>query len=234
MRIGFFTLLLPLLFAGSLLAETLEKGVLLEKMVEAYGGQKALAHATSYTQHWRVVRAADGVEGTDTRRVTLPNRLYIDLRYPDRSETRILEGEVGIKVYNGHDKRQVQGPMLDAMKVQLMRLYTPLELQKVSERLTVGQRDGYYILSLAKEGVACDYYVNPNNFHIEKTVGKLQMGGSQMAFVTLYKAFSPVDGVLMPHTEVKYAGNVNTATNYLTDTTFIHLKRVGKHRYEQI
>ncbi len=38
----------------------------------------------------------------------------------------------------------------------------------------------------------------------------------------------------MPHTEVKYAGNVNTATNYLTDTTFIHLKRVGKHRYEQI
>jgi len=111
-------------------AGELNKDSILSKMVDAYGGSEALSNAVSYTQHWRVVRGTDGVEGTDTRRVTLPDRLYVKLSYPDRSETRILEGSVGIKVFNNRDKRQVSGPMLDAMKVQLMRLYTPLQLKK--------------------------------------------------------------------------------------------------------
>ncbi len=234
MRIAFVSLFLPLLLAGSLWGETIGKGELLKKMVDAYGGQRALAHARSYTQHWRVVRATDGMEGRETRRVTLPERLYIDLRYPDRRETRILEGTVGIKVSNGRDKRQVRGAMLDAMKVQLMRLYTPLELQQHSESLALVRKEGYYVLSLAKDGVSCDYYVNPKNFHIEKCVGRVPMGTSQMAFVTLYGEFCVVEGVLMPHTEVKYAGDVNTATNSLTDTTFVEMRRVGEHRYERI
>jgi len=120
-----------ILLGANLYAESLKER-LLDKMVDVYGGSEALSKAASYIQRWRVVRAADGVEGSDYRRVTLPNRLYIELSYPDRSETRILEGESGIKVFNGHDKREVNGPMLDAMKAQLMRLYTPLQLKEFS------------------------------------------------------------------------------------------------------
>ncbi len=223
------------LFIGThLYAESPDKNIVLTKMVEAYGGSEALSKAASYVQSWRVVRAADGIEGTDTRRVTLPDRLYIKLSYPDRGETRILEGEVGIKVFNNHEKRQVSGPMLDAMKVQLMRLYNPLELKEFKDNIRIKSEKGEYILLFAKNGVECDYYVDPKNFHIVKTVGKLKMGPQTMQFVTFYKDFSKTDGVLMPHTEIKYAGNVNTATNYLLSTRFVKIKKVGKHRYEQI
>ncbi len=222
-----------LLLGANLYAEP-SKDKILDRMVEVYGGSEALLKAASYIQRWRVVRAADEVEGSDNRRVTLPDRLYIELSYPDRGETRILEGEIGIKVFNGHDKRQVSGPMLDAMKAQLMRLYTPLQLKEFSSDIKVERKDGDYILLLAKEGVECDYYVDSKNFHIVKTVGKLKMGPQIMQFVTLYKDFSKTDGVLMPHTEIKYAGNVNTATNYLLSTRFVKIKKVGRHRYERL
>ncbi len=222
-----------LLLCANLYAET-SKSMILDRMVEVYGGGEALSKAASYIQKWRVVRAADGVEGSDYRRVTLPDRLYIELRYPDRSETRILEGEVGIKIYNGSGKRQVSGPMLDAMKAQLMRLYTPLQLKEFSDDIRVEHKEGEYILTLVKGGVECDYHVDPKNFHIVKTVGRLKMGPQTMQFATLYKDFSKVDGVLMPHTEIKYAGDVNTATNRLLSTRYVKIKKVGEHRYERI
>ncbi len=223
-----------LFFANSLFAETVEKNVILKNMIEVYGGSSALSHASSYIQHWKVMRSTDGIEGKDTRRITLPDRLYVHLEYPDKKESRILEGETGIKIFNGNNKRQAFGPVLDAMKVQLMRLYNPLVLFQFSNDLKISRKDSDYILTLSRNGVECDYYVNTRNFHIEKTVGKLKMYGNTMKFITLYKEFVKKEGVLMPAMEIKFAGKVKTAVNRLIDTKFIHLEKVGKHRYERI
>ncbi|WP_457594000.1 hypothetical protein [Hydrogenimonas sp.] len=231
----FTSISLALLLVSSLHAEKVaEKDALLLNMIQAYGGKTALEQASSYIQHWRVLRAADGTEGKETRRVTLPKRLYVDLRYPDKEEIRVLEGTVGIKIFGKHAKKQVFGPMLDAMKLQLLRVYNPLQLKKVSDRIEMTREKEGYILKFVKNGVECDYYVNPKNYHIEKTVGKLKMGPNTMEFVTLYKDFVKQNTVLMPGTEVKYAGGVNTATNRLIDTEFVRLKKVSKHRYERI
>ncbi|WP_200763869.1 hypothetical protein [Nitrosophilus alvini] len=230
----FSILLIPVLFSLSLFAQNLDKEKLLENMIKEYGGKQALQNAVSYIQHWKVTRASDKTIGADTRRVTLPKRLYIDITYPDKSETRILEGTIGIKVFNKRVKKQARGPMLDAMKVQLMRLYNPLVLKKFADVLKIRSDDKYYILTLSRNGVECDYYVNPQNYHIEKTVGKLKMGPGKMEFLTIYKDFSKESGVLMPHTEIKYAGSVNTATMKLIDTKFVRMKKVSTHRYESI
>ncbi len=227
--------LLTLSLTDLLLAGKLEsKEEILKKMVEAYGGETALSNTQSYIQHWRVVRASDKKEGKETRRVTLPTRLYVDLKYPDKEETRVLEDSVGIKIFGKHSKKQVFGPMLDAMKAQLLRLYTPLTLKENHEKIKLSQNGSYYILTLDKDGVESDYYVNQKNYHIEKTVGKLKMGNSVMEFVTLYKDFKRVGDTLLPTTEIKYAGGVNTATNTLIDTKIVHLKKVDDHRYERI
>ncbi|MCF6201822.1 MAG: DUF4292 domain-containing protein [Hydrogenimonas sp.] len=215
-------------------SESVNKANLLNKMVEAYGGEKALSDAKSYIQNWKVVRAADKKEGSERRRVTLPERLYVDLRYPDKEEIRALEGNVGVKIFDRHSKKQVFGPMLDAMKAQLMRLYTPLNLKESIESLKVASKDGFYVIYLLKNGVECDYYVNPKNYHIEKTVGRLKMGNTTMEFVTLYDDFKRVGGVLFPGKEVKYAGGVNTATNTLIKSKIVHIRRVGEHKYESI
>ncbi len=235
MKRVFSVMLTLLVLNGSLFADESQKmESLLKKMVEVYGGKTALADAQNYIQHWRVVRAADKREGQEIRRVTLPSRLYVNLRYPDKSETRVLEGGVGIKIFGDHSKKQVFGPMLDAMKAQLMRLYTPLNLVQNSNNLHMSVKSSYYMLTLKKDGVESDYYVNPKNYHIEKTVGKLKMGNTVMEFVTLYKDFKRVGDILLPTTEIKYAGGVNTATNTLIKTKIVHLKKVDDHRYERI
>ncbi len=211
-----------------------EKERVLNSMVEAYGGKEALSRASGYIQHWRVSRAADGVEGRETRRVTLPERLYVDLKYPDKEETRVLEGEVGIKIFDKRAKKQVFGPMLDAMKLQLLRVYNPLILKSLSDKIEMRRDKSGYILKLAVKGVECDYYVDPKSFHIEKTVGKLKMGETDMEFVTIYKDFITFKSVLMPGREIKYAGGVETAVNRLLDTELVRLKKVSEHRYERI
>ena len=230
------SILAVFILSTSLFAENgdISKEALLSKIVEAYGGEAALTRALGYIQHWRVIRSSDGVEGEETRRVTLPERLYVNLKYPDKEEARVLEGDVGIKIFDKRVKKQAFGPMLDAMKLQLLRIYNPLVLEKFSDRIEMVSQQNGYILKLSGNGVECDYYVDPKNFRIEKTVGKLKIGPTDMEFVTLYKDFTRYGSVLMPSKEIKYAGGVQTAVNKLLDMEFFTLKRVSDHRYERI
>ena len=72
-------------------AQPLERDVLLEKMVNVYGGEQALKKAHTFMQEWEVTAMMSGEKGTDHRKVSLPNARYIDLNYPSRSETRMLK-----------------------------------------------------------------------------------------------------------------------------------------------
>ena len=103
--------------------------------------------------------------------------------------------------------------MLSAMKLQVMRLYTPLVLKELKKTRTITLTSGadYNVLTLAGEGLTASYLVNRDTKRIERVVGTLNMGGREMAFRTDYADFKVVDGVLMHHSEDKYAGGVNTA-----------------------
>ena len=202
-------------------AQQLERDQLLDKMIEVYGGEQALEKAYSFTQEWEVTAQMSGEKGTDYRKVSLPDSLYIDLNYPSRSETRILQKGHGVKITNKTNTRVAQGPMLDAMKLQLMRLYNPLVLKRQAGAIQLSTRDNHYVLSLPQDGLVTDYYVDPKTFYITTVVGTLSMGGQSMSFVTRYSDHKMAEGVLMPHHEVKYAGNVNTAVLELKSVRFV-------------
>jgi hypothetical protein len=200
-------------------AATAEK--ILDQMVSSYGGADALEKLNApYQQIWHLNATARNAQGNDLRSIDLPEKLQVELSYPHNSETRILFEDQGLKIYNDSKQVKAEGPGLDAMRLQRMRLYNPLLLKENAEEITVSEKGSHYILTLNEKGLTTDYYVNKKSHMIEVVVGTLQMGGMPMQFRTEYHDFKEEAGVIMPHREIKYAGNVNTAELTLLATQF--------------
>ncbi len=215
-------LLMLLSTTGTILAAQLDSTELLKQMVERYGGATALEKLnTPYRQHWDLVAMTSHEKGTDQRAIDLPGMLTVELTYPSKSEKRILNGDSGEKIYNKTRHEVVNGPGLMAMRLQRMRLYNPLLLQQRAAKIHVTEEgDKFYRLTLREGDITTDYHVNRKTLLIDKVIGTLQMNGMAMSFLTEYRDYKAVEGVMMPHTEIKYAGNVNTAVLTLRETSF--------------
>lgn len=188
-------------------------------MIEAYGGEKNLAQLNNYEQTWHIETKTSDTNGTDKRTVHLPTFLKTELIYPNKTEIRTLENGIGTKQF-GSATIQAQGPMLDAMKAQLMRLYHPLIFKDNVTRINISENPEHYILGFTADSVTAEYYVSKQSYLIEKVIGRLQMGYQTMEFLTLYEDYKLLNGVRIPHTETKYAGSVNTAMMRLTEMKF--------------
>lgn len=158
--------------------------------------------------------------GTDVRSVRVPDQLKVELTYPDITEVRILNGQQGHVAFDDRLMQTASPQQRDAMRLQLMRLYSPLVLRDKSDSVSL-QIDGELCaLSLLENGLRADYLVNLETWRIEKVVGTLSVNGTEMRFLTEYSDFKFVDGVLVHHKENKYAGDVNTAKLQLHRVTF--------------
>jgi hypothetical protein len=102
------------------------------------------------------------------------------------------------------------------MKLQMMRLYSPLTL-KGKSGISVTEGKGVKLITLKEGTLTSIYHVNSITFRIEKVVGRFDMGGRQMEFQTEYSDFKKVDGVLIHHRENKFAAGMNTAELFLKD-----------------
>jgi hypothetical protein len=194
-------LLLGLALSGHAFCGSSDAANVLAKMITAYGGEKQLRRG-------------------DTMILDFGGRLKVELTYPDKHETRILNGDVGIAIYKGRPPAVVSEMQRDAMRLQLMRLYTPLTLRDRVDALGVSSSEDYIVLTLREHGLLTEYFVNSETWRIEKTVGTLHIRGMEMQFVTEYSEFAMVDGVLMHHRENKFAGGTNTAVLKLRNIEF--------------
>ena len=200
---------------------------LLDKMIAAYGGAENLKQLNDYKQSWHIETKVSDTNGSDLREVMIPSYLYTHLSYSHKSEVRILEGDKGVKKF-GQKTIEAKGPMLDAMKLQLMRLFHPLELKKRVKNIKLSLTPTHYMFSLDENGLTAEYFVSKKSFLIQKVIGRLQIGGQKMEFLTLYQDYKRVNGVMVPHKEVKYAGEVNTAIMRLQVTQFKHKNKNSK------
>jgi len=216
-----FISLMTLFMSLNISAKANTADEILKQMVSSYGGTEALEKLnTPYQQIWHLNATARNAQGNDLRSIDLPEKLQIELSYPNSSETRILFGNQGLKIYNDTKQVKAEGPGLDAMRLQRMRLYNPLLLEEKASEIKVSEAGGRYILTLSEQGLTTDYHVNKQSHLIEIVVGTLQMGGMPMQFRTEYHDFKMEAGVILPHREIKYAGNVNTAVLTLLATHF--------------
>lgn len=198
-------------FAGMNAAEGAagDVGLLLDKVLDAYGGRKALERAAAVRQTGRVVSTMRaGRVGTLLRAFERPDKLRVEISYPgEGSEIRVLDGPTGWR-----DGKRVSGPPLDAMVLQAARIALPLNLvrnrEKLREAASVVQ-DGKSLRALElplADGMTLSVGIDPESGRILRSSGR-SAGGPMGAieFVTIYEDFRSVDGVLFPFQEVNIA-----------------------------
>jgi hypothetical protein len=218
LRFSWLILLCAFSFAD--IAQALEVRTVLDRLIHTYGGESNLGKMDNMTQKWDLVAMMGNRRGTDTRSIRAPNQLRVELSYPDKSETRILNGDSAQVIFEGKAVEEVFGIQRDAMRLQLMRLYSPLMLRKKIDSVSLIEEGDLLALSLVENGVHVHYLVNKENWRIEKVAGTLLMNGGEIKFLTEYSGFAVVEGVLVHHKENKFAGGVNTAMLQLRQITF--------------
>ena len=200
-----------LLISTASMAQLPDIDAVLNEMVEVYGGEQNLGKMDRMVQEWALVARMGNRHGTDLRSVNLPMQLKVELTYPDKTETRILNGASGFTIFGDRPAQAAAIPQRDAMMLQLMRMYSPLALRNFKNVIKLSDNGSEYVLTLSAHGVVSEYFVNKESRRIERVAGTLKINGNLMSFVTEYSDFKMVDGVLVHQREDKYAGTVNTA-----------------------
>ena len=126
-------------------AEEADLDALLDRVIEEYGGEENLRKLDNQVQRWDLVTLVGSRHGTDTRRIRVPDQLAVEITYPDRQETRIVSGRTAYFLYRDAPPRFATKPQKDAMRLQLMRHYSPLVLQRKKDSLSVGEQGGYHV-----------------------------------------------------------------------------------------
>ena len=193
------------------IASALTKLEVVDQLVINYGGEQNLQKLNGVRQSWKMHALTSNSEGHDNRKILLPDNLLVVLTYPNKTETRLISGDSGFRGYDGSKLRPANEMQRDAMRLQLMRLYTPLILRQKLAQLQFSDDRKFCILSIETAGLRVDYLVNKDNWRIEKVAGTMSRNGSEMKFLTEYSDFRMVDGVLVHHHENKYAAGLNTA-----------------------
>jgi hypothetical protein len=183
----------------------------LDHLIRSYGGEENIRKLDNVYQEWRFVALRGNRHGIDVRSIRLPRQLRVELTYPDKQETRILNGDTSHVIFGDEPARTAGQHQRDAMRLQLMRLYTPLTLRDRIDSLTLILEGRNCALSLIENGLRADYLVNMDTWRIEKVVGTLTVNGAGMRFLTEYSDFEFHEGALIHRKENKFAGGVHTA-----------------------
>ncbi len=183
----------------------------LDHMIAAYGGEENLQKLDSMVQEWDLLALTKNRQGTDKRSIRLPDQLKVELIYPQKLETRVLDGDNGYAVFNDREPAAASDMQRSAMRLQLMRFYTPLTLRRRIDALSLSDGDKYLTLTLTEDGLQTKYVVDSDTWRIVKVLGTLSINGATMQFITEYSEFAMVDGVLIHHRENKFVGRTNTA-----------------------
>jgi hypothetical protein len=84
--------LLGLVIAGPVSAGDPSVEGTLGKLIEVYGGEKNLRKLDTMVQEWDMLALKSNRPADDRRSIDFGGRLKVELTYPDKHETRILNG----------------------------------------------------------------------------------------------------------------------------------------------
>ena len=183
----------------------------LENMITAYGGEENVRKLDHMVQEWDLLALMRNKQGTDRRSIKLPRQLKVELTYPDKQETRVLDDDAGYAVFDDREPAVASDMQRAAMQLQLMRFYSPLTLRERIDSLELSEADEHLTLTLREASLQADYVVDTETWYIVKVVGTLAVNGATMQFMTEYAEFAKVDGVVIHHRENKFVGATNTA-----------------------
>lgn len=185
---------------------------LVARVIEAYGGEKALRAVNGYHASGDQVATQGNVKIKTERWFARPDRLCLDLAYPDHHEIRLTSGADGWSGSSMEALAPANAMKAQAMRLQTVRLDTPLRLLEHQGEIEARAADakGRTVLRVPIDtGLYIDYHIDPKSGRIMHTT--TGMADPPMEFGTDYDDFKKVDGVLVPFGEVTYAGEMLTS-----------------------
>lgn len=199
-----------LLLAFAPVAHAADLDSFVTRIVAAYGGERAW-RGVAVSEHGTIASMMGG-HGQMKRTFRPDRRLRVDVVYPDHHEIRVLEGERG--TLNGS---AVTGSQLDAMRLQWARLEFPLVLfDHRTELRDLGMKEGLRLIEVAlAPALTVIAAVDPKTLHIVRSAGKGTGGGQTIEFVTEYRDFRDVHGLLIAFEEESFAQGMQTGVTLI-------------------
>ena len=193
-------------------AFTSDLDALVAKVVDAYGGGAAWAKVTRIDESGRVVPTMRSGPGAMTRIWRGNDNLRVEIAYPDKTETRLLENGKGTN--NGRESNAME---LDGMRLQAARLALPkLLADKKASLHDLGARDNLRILEIPLDAsLSVTAEIDPVTGRIVRSTGRAKSGDRTVEFTTAYSDFRTVNGVLVAFHEENSAMGTKTADIFL-------------------
>lgn len=188
-------------FAAAASAAGPDTAAILDRVADAYGGREALTAVEGFTAHGKVLSLADGLTGKLQLELSLNGDLRSEIRYPHRTETRILAGTMA---WSGgeHAQRPAERDMNISMRLQYHRLVAPFELAATDAGDLVREDpspEGY--VRLRRDWGASSrtiYEIDPETWRVVRTRGEIGEGDGVLLFETESNDFREVDGIWFP------------------------------------
>lgn len=208
----------PPVFAAEI--DTLD--VLLEKVTLAYGGETA-REVPKGVRHTGVTYSnMRKREGRIIRTYQAPDRLRIEIQYPDTEELRILNGPHAWK-----REQPMSKPFRDALMLQAMRMALPWSLLHGRAQLRdlgmqVLDDQPLRMLELPMSAsLAIKVGIDPESGRIMRSLGAMTGSMGVMEFGTVYEDFRTQDGRLYAAIEHHYAAGQPTGHTRIEQVEFL-------------
>ncbi|MDH5634051.1 MAG: DUF4292 domain-containing protein [Gammaproteobacteria bacterium] len=202
MRINYNRLLISIFLsvAGALPAAASMAGeaeTIVGNIVKAYGGVDALKRVKSVHHIGTIQSVRLQKTGTLSRLLVLPGKLRVEIDYPGGPKEQRITTEAGA----WRDGRPATAPMHKAMTLQAARFQLPLILTRHPVTIVSKDKGQVRLKVELPDSTSLEVTVNPDNWRIVRSVGRMAMGQMNMEFGADYSDFRIVDGVLFAHRE---------------------------------
>jgi hypothetical protein len=201
--------------------ETLDD--LLAKVTSAYGGGTARLGPKAVRQTGVTYSNMRRMEGRIMRAFLAPDRLRIEIQYPDTEELRILNGPHAWK-----REQQMSQPFRDAQLLQAVRMALPWNLlQSQSQLRDLGiQKHGdgqmLHMLELPMgDSLVIKVGIEPESGRIVRSLGSVAGSMGVMEFGTAYEDFRTQDGRLYAATERHFVAGQPTGHTRIEHVEFL-------------
>jgi hypothetical protein len=208
--------------SGSARAQDLPAAdTVIDAVLAAYGGASRLAEVEGFRIEGQLVTHRHPTPVRTVRIFSRPDRLRVELHYPNIPETRWLDGDRGWR-NQGAGAQPVSGMLLSAMHLQAARTDLPWLLAAHRDDVRVigpVQREDRTLIGLEMllgSSLLVRAYVDPHTYYVVETLGLLVTRGRGVSFETFYADFRMVDGIVFAFAEENRVSGTHTGSTRIT------------------
>jgi len=181
----------------------------LDKMIQAQGGRKAVASIKDTTMNGTVEMITMGISGTITMYQKEPDKMRIDMEFMGQVVTQAYDGEKGWMIVPQMGTQEATGKQGEDLKKQAISLSNDAMLNPEKYGITFAfkgkekiQDKEYLVLEQAfKDGDKATMHIDPATYLIFKSKSKsTDPSGAEVDAETFSSDYKKVGDSMVPHT----------------------------------